>query len=48
MMIVIAIAIVAAHIVGHNATEIITDIPVLSEDFDPHPTLELVGCRRFI
>ncbi|MGY3703586.1 hypothetical protein [Vagococcus martis] len=45
MMIVIAIAIVVAHIVGHNATEIVTNVPVLSEDFDPHPTL--VGCRQF-
>ena len=45
MMIVVAIAIVVAHIVGHNATEIVTDVPILSEDFDPHPTL--IGCRQF-
>ncbi|MGX6971021.1 hypothetical protein [Vagococcus bubulae] len=44
MMIFVAVAIVIAHIVGHNATEIITDMPVLSEDFDPHPTL--VGCYQ--
>ena len=46
MMIVIAIAIVAAHIIGHNATEIMTDVPVLSEDFDPHP--RLLGCWQTI
>ncbi|MGX4687454.1 hypothetical protein JNUCC83_11480 [Vagococcus sp. JNUCC 83] len=39
MIIVIAIAIMVAYVIGYNATEIATDMPVLSEDFDPHPIL---------
>ena len=40
MMILIAAAIIAAHIVGHNATEIITESTILSDDFDPHPSFK--------